>query len=493
MAVGFSPKHSEDFSLNDLTQQQFLVLATETIKQLNWNVSYLSDNGLIAYTDNGTFSWNAEIKIKIENGIANIQSASIGNEMMDLGRNKKNVTNVIANFEELKSTLTIEQLEEKYQELKDQLVSAKDDILTLPPATTTEQITSFFSIFKPVKGFFITPILIDLNILIFILMAVCGVNIMLPDNESLLNWGANFRPMTLQGQWWRLITNCFLHIGVFHLLMNMYALLNIGVLLEPLLGKTRFISAYLLTGITASIASLWWHDLTISAGASGAVFGMYGVFLAMLTTNLIEKTARKALLTSIGVFVAYNLINGLRAGIDNAAHIGGLVGGLVIGYALIPSLKKPEEVKLKFGTIGLLSIVILVSSFGVYKKIPNDFGIYDTKIKSFVSMEAMALEVYNLPQDTPNDKLLYEIKDRGIYYWNENIKLIDSFKDLELPLEIKTRNTLLKEYCELRIKSYELLYKAISEDTDQYRTQIEDYNKRIEAKIKELGVEPKSN
>lgn len=214
---------------------------------------------------------------------------------------------------------------------------------------------------------------------------------------------------------------------------------------------------------------------------------MYGVFLAMLTTNLIEKTARKALLTSIAVFVGYNLIFGLKDGIDNAAHIGGLIGGLIIGYALIPSLKNTNENKLKYGTIGLLTTLILVSSFAVYKKLPNDIGTYDAKIKEFVSLEAMALEVYTLPPNTPNDKLLYEIKDRGIYYWNENIKLIDSFKDLDLPLEIRTRNRLLKEYCELRIKSYELIYKAISEDTDQYRIQIEDYNKQIESKIKELG------
>jgi rhomboid protease GluP len=101
----------------------------------------------------------------------------------------------------------------------------------------------------------------------------------------------------------------------------------------------------------------------------------------------------------------------------------------------------------------------------------------------------MALEVYNLPTNTPNDEILYGIKDRGIYYWNENIKLIDSFKDLDLPLEIRARNILLKEYCELRIKSYELLYKAISEDTDQYKSQIVDYEKKINAIINELGGE----
>ena len=488
MAFGFTPKHVEDFPLNDLTQQQFLVLANESARKVGWQISYLSDNGLIGYTDNGMFSTDAEIKIKIEDGIATIRSASIGSELMDWGRNKKNIANFISTFEALKPTLTKEELNVKYLALNDQLVSPEDDLLKLHRGSTNEENSGFFSIFKPTQGFFVTPILLDINVLIFILMAMSGVNILQPTSESLLNWGANFKPMTLDGEWWRLIANCFLHIGIFHLLMNMYALLYIGVLLEPHLGRTRFILAYLLTGITASIASLWWNDLTISAGASGAIFGMYGVFLAMLTTNLIEKTARKALLMSIVIFVGYNLVNGVKEGIDNAAHIGGLIGGLVIGYAFIPSLRKPEEERLKFGTIGLLSIVILVFSFVVYKKLPNDIGIYDSKIKDFVSMEEMALDVFNLPSNTPNDKILYGIKDKGIHYWNENIKLLESFNDLELPVEIRTRNKLLKEYCELRIKSYELLYKTISEDTNQYQSQLENYNKLIEAKVKELSA-----
>ena len=350
MAVGFTPKHIEEVSLDKLTQPQFLALAYEAATEANWKVNYISENGLIAYTDSGIFAWNAEIQIKIENRVATIQSKSLGGEMIDWGKNKKNIVKFIASFEELKSILTKEALDTKYQELRGRLVSQEEDLLMLPPATTTEQVNDFFYIFKPTKDFFITPILLDLNILIFILMAISGVNIMSPDSESLLNWGANFRPMTLDGEWWRLITSSFLHIGIFHLLMNLYALLNIGILLEPHLGRTRFASAYMLTGIAASVTSLWWYELTISAGASGAIFGMYGLFLAMLTTNLIEKTARKELLASIIFFVGYNILNGLsRGGVDNAAHIGGLVSGLIIGYAFIPSLKKPTEDTLKFG------------------------------------------------------------------------------------------------------------------------------------------------
>ena len=267
----------------------------------------------------------------------------------------------------------------------------------------------------------------------------------------------------------------------------MYALLYIGLLLEPYLGKTRFISAYILTGIVASVASLWWHDFTVSAGASGAIFGMYGIFLAMLTTNLIEKTARQSLLASIAVFVGFNLINGLKGGIDNAAHIGGLLSGMVIGYAFIPSLKKPDTTNLKLSTIGLLAVLVLSTSFIVYKKIPNDIGKYDAKIKKFSSLEEMALEFYNLPKDAPKDDKLYELKERGLYYWEKNITLIDSLNKLELPLELRTRNRLLKEYCELRIKSYGLIYKAVSEDTDKYKDQTNDFDKQIETVINDLG------
>ena len=95
--------------------------------------------------------------------------------MVDWGRNKKNTAAFIAAFEELKQSLTKEELDTKYQELKEQLVPDEEDILKLPPASAADNIKSFFSIFKPVQGFFITPILLNLNILIFAAMAASGV------------------------------------------------------------------------------------------------------------------------------------------------------------------------------------------------------------------------------------------------------------------------------------------------------------------------------
>ncbi|NGX38628.1 MAG: Rhomboid protease GluP [Chlamydiae bacterium] len=182
----------------------------------------------------------------------------------------------------------------------------------------------------------ITTLLIAINIAFFALMMVSGVSLFAPTTTDIFLWGGSFGEAILLGQWWRLFTCMFIHIGVMHLVMNMYSLFYIGSYLEPLLGKTRFLVAYLATGLIASLMSFWWHlhSGIVGAGASGAIFGMFGVFLAFLTTKLIPKVARDALLKNIGIFVAYNLLYGLRQGVDNSAHIGGLLSGIVIGYLL---------------------------------------------------------------------------------------------------------------------------------------------------------------
>lgn len=486
MAIGFTPNHAQIIEIENLTQNEFLVLLIETVKKISWKTSYLSQNGIIAYTNKGMFSWNAEIKITIENKTAHIKSSSVGNEMFDLGKNRKNVENFIAHFNELKKQFTNEELTKKFLEIEGELINEENDILKLSPQTTKEKIADFFSIFKPVEGYYITPILININILVFAIMVIFGVNFISPTTDDLIIWGANFRPITLEGEWWRLLTNCFLHIGIFHLLMNMYALMYIGLLLEPHLGKIRFLSAYLLAGLLASVTSLWWHDLTVSAGASGAIFGMYGVFLVLLTTDLIEENSRKALLTSIAIFVGYNLITGLKGGIDNAAHIGGLISGLIIGYAYTFDLEEEDNINLKYKIIGSLAIIFSLTSLGVCRGLTNDIVIYQTKMKEFTEMEKLALEIYSRANYEPKEDLLYNIKDRGIYYWNENINLINEVDKLNLPEEIHQRNSKIKLYCELRIKSFQLIYKAISENTDKYKTEIQNYDKQIQSIMNEL-------
>jgi membrane associated rhomboid family serine protease len=171
-------------------------------------------------------------------------------------------------------------------------------------------------------------------------MVVTGMGFISFSGEALLNWGANYGPMTTNGEWWRLLTSTFLHGGLMHLLANMIGLVFVGVFLEPVLGRTRYLIVYLLTGILASAASIWWYDATVSVGASGAIFGLYGVFLALMLTKIFPPELGKAFLVSTAIFIGYNLLMGLVGGIDNAAHIGGLSSGFIVGLALSPILRQ---------------------------------------------------------------------------------------------------------------------------------------------------------
>lgn len=195
----------------------------------------------------------------------------------------------------------------------------------------------FISILKPRENYFVTPILIWINIGLFILMVIAGLGFVSFKAQELLSWGANFRPITKgEREWWRLFTNIFLHGGLMHVLANMYGLMYVGMFLEPLLGKMKFLLVYLVTGIIASIASIWWYDATVSVGASGAIFGLYGFFLSAMVTRIYPAEFGKAFLISTAVFVGFNLLMGLVGGIDNAAHIGGLLSGLAIGLLSYP-------------------------------------------------------------------------------------------------------------------------------------------------------------
>ena len=98
----------------------------------------------------------------------------------------------------------------------------------------------------------------------------------------------------------------------------------------------------------------------------------------------------------------------------------------------------------------------------------------------------MALGVYRLPENSSTETYLSEIKDKGLYYWNENINLLKEVETYELPAAIHERNKKLIKYCELRVKSYEVLYKAIKENSDQYKSEIENYNKQIELALSGL-------
>jgi rhomboid protease GluP len=211
----------------------------------------------------------------------------------------------------------------------------------------------------------VTQAIFGINVAVFVGMVLSGASLMSPSGESLLAWGANFGPYTLNGQWWRLLTSCFVHIGIIHIAFNMWCLWSLGGLAERLYGRLTFACVYLLCGISGGLGSLYWHRVpTLSAGASGAIFGIAGAVIASIKLGEFSSSVMaQSTMRSLIAFVGYNVVFGLVSGMtDNACHVGGLAAGLVLGALIAKVAPEPRPMP----RVAVLVLVAALLAFGGY-------------------------------------------------------------------------------------------------------------------------------
>lgn len=190
----------------------------------------------------------------------------------------------------------------------------------------------------------VTAALFAANMIVFILLVflTSARSILIPTEQILIDWGANFGPVTLCGEPWRIITSTFLHASIVHLALNLYVLFNLGPYAENLLGSKRMFALYFLAGVTGSLFSLIWNPFQISAGASGALFGLFGCFVeesvlgSGFTVEEIFRPARVMLLFAVVISCVYGAF---IPGIDNAAHLGGFLAGALLSHFFRQDLK----------------------------------------------------------------------------------------------------------------------------------------------------------
>jgi len=209
----------------------------------------------------------------------------------------------------------------------------------------------------------VTQAIFGINIAVFVAMILAGVSMLdNPAGQDLVRWGANFGPLTVSGQWWRLLTCVFIHGGLLHIAFNMWCLWDLGRLAESVYGHWTFAAVYLVTGLASSLTSVAWHPAGLSVGASGAIFGIAGALIASfyLGEFSLPRAAMTGMLRSVVVFVGYNLFFGaVIARTDNAAHIGGLLMGLLLGALIARVAPQHEDV---FPRIAVLLVgVVLVA------------------------------------------------------------------------------------------------------------------------------------
>jgi len=186
-----------------------------------------------------------------------------------------------------------------------------------------------------------TPLLVGLNVAVFLAMVIGGASPLNPTVPDIVKWGANVGPLSLGGEPWRLFTSMFVHIGLLHIGMNLYVLWYIGRFVEKLLGNIGMLIVYVLAGLSGSLASAAIHPAVVSAGASGAIFGLYGAVFGYLIRNRdqVPTETLRSLRRLAGIFVVGNIgIGYLIPAIDVSAHIGGLAGGFVFGFLISGAL-----------------------------------------------------------------------------------------------------------------------------------------------------------
>lgn len=224
-----------------------------------------------------------------------------------------------------------------------------------------------------------TYLLLAINCAVYIFMVLSGVSPSEPTPRALIHFGATNAFLIMHGQWYRLVTATFVHVGLLHIGSNMWCLWNLGLLGEPLLGPFGLVSVYLITGIAGNLLSLFInlvvHDYaSVGAGASGAVFGIAGILIVLLSNKKlpIPWSELKRLRKSVIWFAVINLLIGGATlfvpvvRIDNFAHLGGFLSGLALGVPLVPRMTAGRARYLQRQKISFAAATFCLVLFGYW-------------------------------------------------------------------------------------------------------------------------------
>jgi len=292
--------------------------------------------------------------------------------------------------------------------------------------------------------------------------------------------GFSNRSQVLNGEAWRLLTNTFLHFSLGHLIGNMIVLIYIGSLIEWKLGRWNFLFLYLFTGLMASMVSVIWHPDTIAGGASGAIFGLFGILLALLSTKFYERNARQALLISTGIFVGYHLIPGNKQ-IDFAAHLGGLLSGYILGLVAYWGLSNKNDALKQWGIVGTGSVItagfIIGSIFFTTDYQLNDYVAMNNKINKL--SRSIRRDFYS-NRGISRQERLQILEHKAIPELKQLHQLLAQYKQLTLPDDKKELSIMQFKIVDLEYQLFNLLYKEFKEqDKTKYRQDIENINYQL--------------
>lgn len=299
-------------------------------------------------------------------------------------------------------------------------------------------------------------------------MAVVQQDIMFnrpQDFLVILFTSANFNPFTVGGEYWRLFSSIFMHWGIIHLAVNMYALYVIGRELEPFMGTQRFALLYFITGIAAGLSSLLFNLYTVSAGASGAVFGLYGyMIMSQVFANFRNRRLLSSVMINFIIFIAINYVIGRQANVDTPAHIGGFVAGALLSLINFFGLLIPV---LQWAAVAIVMPFLVLAVPKVQLQYYNVFQVV-------INTEDRLQRVYNqmLTDDQRSDSLNYILPQ-----WDSAAVQLKRLANV--PAGLINDTTILSQYISFRREEINYRLLGAEKESFVYLDSIEIVNERI--------------
>lgn len=280
-----------------------------------------------------------------------------------------------------------------------------------------------------------TYLLIALNVIMYFVLEINGGS---QDTNTLIKYGAKFNPFILDGEWWRIASSMFLHIGIFHILLNMLALYYLGNAVERMFGSARFLVIYFVSGIVGGLASFALSQ-NVAAGASGAIYGLFGalLFFGLIYKKLFFKTMGSNI---IGILLINIVISFTIPQVDIGAHLGGLVGGF-LASSLVHFPKKRNLLTQTASFIGVLVTGGLLVYAGMQTNVTYEPHT-EIVLASYYQQEGSFQDAYEVADEAieehgNKDSILYFIRSYGHI---QQDRTDQALTDLKRSVELNDQN-----------------------------------------------------
>ena len=481
MAFGWKTQYEKRIPSEGLNNWEILSIIQQACRELEWEYLVVDENKFTATTPTHWTLSEEIIKIAIENEEIIFRSRSESLELYEAGRNQKNIEeHLLPKYRKIKEQWKSDQLQHAANALRDETLKQ----LKSGNRVTGEKISFGW------KDHGMTFFLIAVHVAVFLAMMLQGVDVLNPSVRDIVRWGGNVKSNVTGGDWWRLISNVFVHIGILPLLVNLVGLYFIGLMVEAILGKLKLLISYLTTGVLSSLVSIVLVPEGVSSGAVGAIFGQYGVLLAFITTPYVNKKFSPWWAFGAVAYAVFNIVVGFRGGNDNAAMMGGFFAGLATGY-LFYFFHFKRNLARAGGTrisIEVLLLTTLIVYFYLRVHGRNDSLRFEREVMKLNQIEVKAMaQMQHLQSAQSNNDAVHVLRDSALPQWRhfqDEIMKTDSYN---LSREYRRKRKLLNEYAGLRVHQTELIYKSINEGTDKYNGEIDEVSDRIEKIIDQLG------